>query len=229
MKVILKCKYVLTFLVFLCSSWNILFSQNDIRINNSSSYLGNGKWSWKVYIIATNVTLSQIASVTYTLHKTFSPNRISINRIGDENYPFALSATGWGTFTIKVEVKFRNGQSKYFNYPLVFKASSAQYAITTCNTSKEVSSDWWSWTVYISSSEEVLNKIKCVEYTLHESFTNPVQLICLKGSNTMAFPFSAKGWGTFEIKIKVIYSDGSTQNLHHELKFQNKVNCYNFP
>lgn len=219
MKTALKKKRLFVTFIFLFSTCDLLFSQNDIKTYNSSNYLGNGKWSWKVYVNASKTTLNQINAVTYTLHRTFSPNKIAVNRIGNSDYPFAFSATGWGEFDIKVDVKFKNGRTKTLKHPLKFISTPARNAISINNTSREISRNWWAWTVYISSSPEVLNKIKCVEYTLDKSFPKPVQLMCNKGSDAMAFSYSFKGYGIFDIKAKVIYLDGTTQDLVHKLAF----------
>jgi len=219
---LISAKNILTVLLICSGFLNPVSGQEDIKAFNSSNYLGDGRWAWKIYIKASNETLNRIGAVVYYLHKSFSPDKIRVPNIGDPKTPFSFSATGWGTFTVKIEIRFKNGQRKYLSHQLVFnEAKPVEYNITAHNSSKLISTDWWSWTVYISSSEDVLNKIKCVEYTLHESFPDPVQLICEKGKNEMAFPYSARGWGTFGIKIKVIFKDGNTQNLSHQLVFKN--------
>jgi transcription initiation factor IIF auxiliary subunit len=221
MKTSLGKKSVITVVIFLVSGWNMLHAQTDIKTYNSSIYLGNNKWSWKVYLGASKATLGKIKTVTYTLHRSFSPNVIKVPKIGDNNFPFAFSATGWGEFTIRVDIAFNNGTTKILYHPLKFQTPTAQNAIKTGNNCRQISQGWWSWTVFITTSNEVLNQIKCVEYTLHESFPNPVQLVYDKGTSAIAFPYSAKGWGTFRVKIKVIYLNGSTQDLYHDLQFKN--------
>ena len=37
-----------------------------------------------------------------------------------------------------------------------------------------------------------------------------------------AFPFTAVGWGTFTLDIKIFLDDGSEENLKHELFFDSK-------
>ena len=34
--------------------------------------------------------------------------------------------------------------------------------------------DWWDWEIHLEGSEEELNGIEYVEYTLHETFPNPI-------------------------------------------------------
>jgi len=35
--------------------------------------------------------------------------------------------------------------------------------------------DWWTWAVWIESSEEALDKIEYVEWTFHPTFTDPIR------------------------------------------------------
>jgi transcription initiation factor IIF auxiliary subunit len=103
---------------------------------------------------------------------------------------------------------------------LMFNTSSkAQGNISTDNTSHYMGNDEWEWTVFITASSNLLNEIKCVQYTLHSTFPNPNREICERGKSTQAFPLTATGWGTFEIPIKVIFKDGRVQSLKHTLKF----------
>jgi transcription initiation factor IIF auxiliary subunit len=206
---------------FVLGSLSNSFSQTGIKTYNTSNYLGKDRWSWTIYIKASKEILTKVKAVTYTLHHTFQPNRVTLKEIGNIELPYALTGSGWGTFTIKVEINYKDNRPVDVIYhPLTFKQITlATYPITAHNSYKKISDGWWSWTVYITSSKEVLDEIECVEYTLHESFTNPIQLVCDKYSNETAFPLYSRGWGTFEIKIKVIYKDGKTQNLKHQLKF----------
>lgn len=223
MEVVATMSRILILVCILLSSPSLSFSQETIRTYNSSNYLGNDRWGWTIYIRASNETLDKIRAVTYTLHDSFQLNKIPVTNIGNANTPFALNSSGWGTFTIKVEISYKDGRPiKILTHPLTFgEENEANYDIIIRNSNEEISENWWRWTVYVASSEVVLNQIKCVEYTLHESFSNPIQLICEKTSNQKAFPFSARGWGTFEIKVKVIYKDGKIQNLRHMLEFGN--------
>jgi prokaryotic YEATS domain/Caspase domain len=75
----------------------------------------------------------------------------------------------------------------------------------------------WDWTIFIDADQDTLSQIRCVEYTLHESFPDPVRTVCTSGTK---FALSSNGWGTFTIKIKVILKDGSQRTLSHDLQFQ---------
>lgn len=84
---------------------------------------------------------------------------------------------------------------------------------------KEGGTDWWDWTAYIeAASPELLDQVDYVEYHLHSSFRDPVKRIRVKQGG---FPFSTKGWGTFELKAKIVFKDKNETPviLRHYLEF----------
>jgi chromosome segregation ATPase len=97
----------------------------------------------------------------------------------------------------------------------------ANYPITASNIAQKSTTrkDFWDWTIFIKGPEDVLEKIEYVEYTLHPTFPNPVRIVNERGSDRYAFPLSTSGWGTFTVKVKVYYDDGTYQKLAHSLKF----------
>ena len=88
--------------------------------------------------------------------------------------------------------------------------------ITTRNTAENMGNGQWRWMVFLTTDSETLSEIDCVEYTLHPTFPNPEQRICTPGNN---FAFTATGWGTFEIIVRVIFKDGTEKRLTHMLRF----------
>ncbi len=91
--------------------------------------------------------------------------------------------------------------------------------ISAANVSRYVGDRQWEWTVFIEASPATLSRIRCVEYTLHPTFPNPVQRRCQLGDPRFPFGLSTRGWGTFEIAIRVLFSDGREQALKHMLVF----------
>lgn len=87
------------------------------------------------------------------------------------------------------------------------------------NTAYYVNPKRWDWTVFITGDERDLEKVDYVEYTLHETFSNPVRVIRDRGKGKEAFPLSTNGWGTFRIFIRVFLKDGNILSLSHDLKF----------
>ncbi len=87
------------------------------------------------------------------------------------------------------------------------------------NVAQKIAPKRWKWTIFVEGSDAALSRVRCVEYTLHPTFRDPVKKICRRGQGPYAFAYSAKGWGTFPIKVLVSGKDGSEQKLTHNLKF----------
>jgi transcription initiation factor IIF auxiliary subunit len=193
----------------------------DITAANTSRYIGSGKWEWTVFVKAPSDLLNEIRHVEYKLHPTFpNPNR-KVESMGDRDYPFGLTATGWGTFDIDIKVTFKSGKSRRMKHTLAFTSPPVRQPlpITADNVATPTNKNRWRWTVFVKGPEDALAKIQCVEYTLHPTFFEPVQEMCERGEGPQAFALSAVGWGTFEIKIRVFLKDGTAQELTHQLKF----------
>ena len=102
-----------------CAQQSSKSSSLGVTVLNTSRYDGDGRWDWTVFVRAGNPTLDAIQCVEYTLHPTFpNPVRRVCVRGKDSQQAFALSGNGWGEFTIKVKVFFRDGKQKLLNYPL---------------------------------------------------------------------------------------------------------------
>jgi hypothetical protein len=84
------------------------------------------------------------------------------------------------------------------------------------NWSKQIEPGWWEWGIRLKGSASMLDRVRCVEYTLHRSFPNPVRTVCTRQNN---FELKTSGWGTFTVQIKVYFQDKTTQTLSHELRF----------
>jgi hypothetical protein len=93
-------------------------------------------------------------------------------------------------------------------------------AITTDNIAVPADGNRWDWTIFVRASDDILNQINCVEYTLHPTFPNPVRTVCALGGKDRAFALSSNGWGTFQIGVKIFLKNGQVINLTHPLKFR---------
>jgi hypothetical protein len=91
--------------------------------------------------------------------------------------------------------------------------------LTADNVAAKVREGAWNWTIFIQGTDDALDQIRCVEYTLHPSFPDPVVTVCQKGAASRAFALSGSGWGTFEVGIRVIAHDGREQKLKYHLRF----------
>jgi transcription initiation factor IIF auxiliary subunit len=74
--------------------------------------------------------------------------------------------------------------------------------------------DWWEWWVWVEASDDELDKIKFVEYTLHPTFAKPVREISDRATK---FLLKTAGWGIFTIYAKLAFKDGKTKSLEHDL------------
>lgn len=88
--------------------------------------------------------------------------------------------------------------------------------ITAINTSNVVGNNVWDWEIFIEATPEALSKVEYVEYTLHPTFQEPIRKIHTRHNK---FALSARGWTTFEIKIRVHFYDGTEKYLTHMLNF----------
>jgi transcription initiation factor IIF auxiliary subunit len=89
--------------------------------------------------------------------------------------------------------------------------------ITVKNTSSLVGNGRWQWTVYIDGAPSILDKVKCVEYTLHPTFPNPLRVICERGPHE-PFALYGNGWGEFNVGVKIKFFDRKEQTYNHWLK-----------
>ena len=87
------------------------------------------------------------------------------------------------------------------------------------NTAQYVTGGRWDWTIYIEASAAELDRIRCVDYTLHPTFPNPKRQVCALGNRQQPFALKSNGWGTFEVAVAVRYKNGSVRQLKHMLDF----------
>jgi transcription initiation factor IIF auxiliary subunit len=226
---------------FVLVSAQLSAAQPRLTFNNSATYLGNGGYDWTVYVDADAATLAKIRSVQYTLDPSFPK---PIQTVTTRQNKFALSANGWGEFTIYAKVWFTDGTTGSYRYRLnllkarkeapslllqkevakkaapVMPVNVDTASITTGNTSRSLGGGRWEWAVFILASNDVLKQIQYVEYTLHPTFPEPIQRVTERGmENGKGFVLKATGWGTFEIAVKIVFTNGRSRYLKHQLKF----------
>jgi hypothetical protein len=67
--------------------------------------------------------------------------------------------------------------------------------------------------VFISGPAVILDKVECVEYTLHETFDDPNRKVCRPEADPN-FSLSFSAWGTFDIPVNVIMKYGEMKWVH---------------
>jgi hypothetical protein len=73
---------------------------------------------------------------------------------------------------------------------------------------------YYRWKVFMEGPAEELSKISEVQYLLHPSFPNPLQI---KKDSIKKFALEDSGWGTFQIGITVKFKDNSIQKTYYQL------------
>jgi len=99
----------------------------------------------------------------------------------------------------------------------VFSSEGFAQRIQKISVQNDVSmsrrSGYYNWKVYLVAHRDTLLKIKEVIYTLHPTFTNPVQKIKASTRNRN-FSYNASGWGEFDIKVKIVFIDTRRRPLY---------------
>jgi hypothetical protein len=72
--------------------------------------------------------------------------------------------------------------------------------------------------VFLSGPAVLLERIECVEYTLHETFPHPHKKVCRPEADPN-FSVSFSAWGTFDIPVRVTMHDGAQIEWVHGLHF----------
>ena len=75
--------------------------------------------------------------------------------------------------------------------------------------------DWWKWWVWLDGNEAELDQVRSVTYVLHPTFQKPVRIVDTRQNK---FQLSSAGWGAFVIRAKVLYKDGHTEVMEHQLE-----------
>jgi len=75
---------------------------------------------------------------------------------------------------------------------------------------------YYDWRVFVDEPAPVLNEIAEVQYLLHPTFPNPLQV---RTDPKEKFAVETSGWGEFTIQITIRYKNGSTQLASYHVDF----------
>ncbi len=105
--------------------------------------------------------------------------------------------------------------------PTVARAfDSSTAVINTRNVATRIAEQQWEWSAFIDTAPEVIDHVICVEYTLHKTFTPQVRTVCDRGPSSRPYALHTAGWGTFKLKMRVTFDDGTSRQLVHQLSFR---------
>jgi transcription initiation factor IIF auxiliary subunit len=75
--------------------------------------------------------------------------------------------------------------------------------------------DWWQWAVWVEASDQALEQIEHVEWTLHPTFPDPVRRAT---NRAQKFRLETGGWGVFPIIARLKMKSGDTVRLRYTLQ-----------
>jgi hypothetical protein len=84
------------------------------------------------------------------------------------------------------------------------------------NDASRIVGEWWSWSVWLEGSDEALDQVASVRYTLHPTFPNPVREVSDRASK---FKLLAGGWGEFAVEALVRQKVGDEIALERWITF----------
>jgi hypothetical protein len=101
----------------------------------------------------------------------------------------------------------------------LFAIADEGTALSLTNVASSSRDGTWDWKAYISGDATDISKVHCVVYTLHPTFPNPIQRVCETSDPLYPLAIHATGWGTFNLRAKLEFKDGTSKELTHYLDF----------
>lgn len=78
----------------------------------------------------------------------------------------------------------------------------------------------WRWSLELAGSEDELDRVEWVEYTLHPTFSPPVHRVTDRASS---FRLDGSGWGEFMVHVAIRERGGQTVALQHWLELDSNA------
>ena len=76
---------------------------------------------------------------------------------------------------------------------------------------------YYRWRLFVEEPQDVRDRIKSVEYILHPTFPEPVQVRTDPGDN---FALETSGWGSFRAAIRIYFKDGTKEDTSYWVDLQ---------
>ncbi len=87
-------------------------------IHQTSSKISDKRWKWAISLQGAKEELDRVAKVIYHLHPTFTQPVVETSNREDN---FEFSTSGWGTFVVRIEIHYSNGEIEELRHRLVFE------------------------------------------------------------------------------------------------------------
>lgn len=107
-----------------------------IQIKQQTVPKGKDWWEWSVWLEGDKKQLDAIDHVVYTLHPTF-PNPVV--RVSNRKTGFRLDSSGWGEFTIYLQINQKDGSTTKREYYLELRDSEEHPSRTGKKSGKSAS------------------------------------------------------------------------------------------
>ena len=93
-------------------------SVEKYEVKQDYFYTGDDYWDWSIWIESSEKGLDKISNVIYNLHYTF-PN--PVRKITTRENKFKLETSGWGIFTIYVQIVFKDETTLNLEHDLLLQ------------------------------------------------------------------------------------------------------------
>lgn len=131
-----------------------------IHINQETVLKGKDWWEWSVWLDGEKKELDAIDHVVYTLHPTF-PNPVV--RVSDRKTKFRLDSSGWGEFTIYLQINQKDGSTTKQEHHLELKDAKGRASRTSKTPGVSVSPNETSrHTVFVSGGIRDRDAVRAV-------------------------------------------------------------------
>ena len=148
----------------------ILFTltvSGQVRVDNTSQYIKNGTFSWRIFVQADRKTLTKIKCVEYQLDPSFIKPVRQICSVGDPSYAFAESGEAVRSFTVRVTITFADREPTYIRHTLKLsqEITVTQQVRIQHNTSKvlDQSPFYSKVAIYVSAGNAKSYRLKIYE------------------------------------------------------------------
>jgi hypothetical protein len=186
-----------------------------LELQADTRYAGRGQWQWTVSLAGTPTELEEIRCVRFAFAGVTPRSR---EPLCDPKNGFGVTADGDKDSVAEAAVQFKDGRTETLRLPLALaeRRDNRLKSIAVRNWARAKEPGWWDWGVFIDGAPEDVAQVRCVEYTLHPTFPDPVRTVC---DSEKRFELSASGWGTFQIAARLLLTDGTVQSERHQLTF----------
>lgn len=110
------------FLLFVCCHSS---PGQNLRLSNTSTDIGKGRYKWTLFVDADSSVLSRISFVEYELHPAFDIPDRKVNRPRVGPRAFSISDIAFRPSKIRVTINFEGGKSIRLDYTLRLRSSAS--------------------------------------------------------------------------------------------------------